>query len=55
MKLTLIICLKVAVVTVGFPATSLLLARARICISAAHTMEDMVKALEVLLKLILTY
>ncbi|CAA3017571.1 long chain base biosynthesis 2a [Olea europaea subsp. europaea] len=43
-------CLKrnVAVVTVAFPATPLLLARARICISAAHTREDLVKALEVI-------
>ncbi|PWA49052.1 long chain base biosynthesis protein 2a [Artemisia annua] len=43
-------CLKrnVAVVTVTFPATPLLLARARICISAAHTQEDMVNALEVI-------
>ncbi|GJY32291.1 long chain base biosynthesis protein 2a [Tanacetum coccineum] len=41
-------CLKenIAVVTVAFPATPLLLARARICISAAHTREDMVKALK---------
>ncbi|CAI0446713.1 unnamed protein product [Linum tenue] len=39
---------KVAVVTVAFPATPLLLARARICISAAHTKEDLVKALEVI-------
>lgn len=35
--------------TVAFPATPLLLARARICISAAHTREDMNKALEVIL------
>ncbi|XP_075500461.1 long chain base biosynthesis protein 2b-like [Primulina tabacum] len=43
-------CLKrnVAVVTVAFPATPLLLARARICISAAHSKEDLVKALEVI-------
>lgn len=43
-------CLKhnVAVVTVAFPATPLLLARARICISASHTKEDLVKALEVI-------
>jgi hypothetical protein len=39
--------LQVAVVTVSFPATPLLLARARICISASHTKEDLVKALEV--------
>ncbi|KAB1217515.1 Long chain base biosynthesis protein 2a [Morella rubra] len=43
-------CLKqnVAVVTVAFPATPLLLARARICISAAHSKEDLLKALEVI-------
>ncbi|GAB2217028.1 hypothetical protein Droror1_Dr00000186 [Drosera rotundifolia] len=37
-------CLKrnVAIVTVGFPATPLLLARARICISASYTKEDLV-------------
>ncbi|GFP82428.1 long chain base biosynthesis protein 2a [Phtheirospermum japonicum] len=42
-------CLKrnVAVVTVAFPATPLLLARARICISASHSREDLLKALEV--------
>ncbi|KAG5614341.1 hypothetical protein H5410_014165, partial [Solanum commersonii] len=41
-------CLKqnVAVVVVAFPATPLLLARARICISAAHSKEDLIKALE---------
>ncbi|KAM0929034.1 hypothetical protein ACQ4PT_001868 [Festuca glaucescens] len=38
---------KVAVVSVGFPATPLLLARARICISASHTREDLIKALDV--------
>lgn len=32
---------------VGFPATPLLLARVRICISASHTREDLVKGLEV--------
>ncbi|RZS14220.1 hypothetical protein BHM03_00045888 [Ensete ventricosum] len=37
----------VAVVTVAFPATPLLLARARICISASHTREDLMKGLEV--------
>ncbi|GAA0166224.1 transaminase [Lithospermum erythrorhizon] len=43
-------CLKqnVAVVTVAFPATPLLLARARICISAAHSREDLLIALEVI-------
>ncbi|XP_049409951.1 long chain base biosynthesis protein 2a-like isoform X1 [Solanum stenotomum] len=39
---------KVAVVTVAFPATPLLLARARICISAAHSRDDLIKALEVI-------
>ncbi|XP_039133623.1 long chain base biosynthesis protein 2d-like [Dioscorea cayenensis subsp. rotundata] len=45
-------CLKqnVAVVTVAFPATPLLLARARICISASHSREDLMKGLEVLSK-----
>ncbi|KAK7395971.1 hypothetical protein VNO78_16619 [Psophocarpus tetragonolobus] len=43
-------CLRqnVAVVTAAFPATPLLLARARICISASHSREDLVKALEVI-------
>ncbi|KAJ7541375.1 hypothetical protein O6H91_10G056900 [Diphasiastrum complanatum] len=43
-------CLKrnVAVVTVGFPATPLLLARARVCISASHTKEDLDLGLEVI-------
>ncbi|KAI3956555.1 hypothetical protein MKW92_008144 [Papaver armeniacum] len=43
-------CLKrnVAVVIVAFPATPLLLSRARICISASHTREDLLKALEVI-------
>ncbi len=42
-------CLKrgVAVVVVGFPATSLLMGRSRICISAAHTREDLHEALKV--------
>lgn len=39
---------QVAVVTVAFPATPLLLARARICISASHSREDLIKALEVI-------
>ncbi|XP_062197683.1 long chain base biosynthesis protein 2a [Phragmites australis] len=39
---------KVAIVTVAFPATPLLLARARICISASHTREDLMKALDVI-------
>ncbi|XP_071693222.1 long chain base biosynthesis protein 2a-like [Rutidosis leptorrhynchoides] len=38
----------VAVVNVAFPVTPLLLARARLCISAAHTRDDLVKALEVI-------
>lgn len=37
----------VAVVVVGFPATELLLSRARICISAAHTREDLEYGLQV--------
>ena len=37
----------VALVVVGFPATPLQTARARICISAAHTRKDLDKALEV--------
>jgi hypothetical protein len=34
-------------VVVGFPATPLMTARARVCISAAHSKEDLDKALEV--------
>ncbi|KAG5230387.1 serine palmitoyltransferase family protein [Salix suchowensis] len=43
-------CLKqnVAVVMSAFPAVPLLLSRARICISACHTKEDLLKALEVI-------
>jgi serine palmitoyltransferase len=43
-------CLKrhIAVVGVAFPATPLLLARARMCLSASHTKEDLLKALEVI-------
>lgn len=37
-----------AVVVVGFPATSLLTARARVCISAAHTRTDLDYCLRVL-------
>lgn len=37
-----------AVVVAGFPATPLLLARARICLSAAHTKEDLDWALQVI-------
>ncbi|KMZ59378.1 Long chain base biosynthesis protein [Zostera marina] len=40
-----------AVVTVAFPATPLLLSRARICISAAHTREDLNKALMIIGKI----
>jgi serine palmitoyltransferase len=40
--------LQVAVVTVAFPATPLLLSRARICISASHTREDLEQALQVI-------
>ena len=43
-------CLKrgVAMVVVGFPATPLLTARARVCVSAAHSREDLDYAVEVL-------
>lgn len=43
-------CLKrgLAVVVVGFPATPLILARSRICISAAHTRADLDFALKVI-------
>ena len=37
-----------AVVVVGFPATPLLLSRARICISASHSREDLTAALGVM-------
>ena len=37
----------VAMVMVGFPATPVLLVRARLCISASHTQEDLDYALEV--------
>ena len=37
----------VALVVVGFPATPLQTARARICISAAHTRKDLDDALKV--------
>ncbi len=42
-------CVQVAVVSVGFPATPVFLGRARICISAAHTKEDLNQALKVLI------
>ena len=43
-------CLKrgLAVVVVGFPATPVILSRARFCISAGHTREDLLKALEII-------
>ena len=37
----------IAMVVVGFPATPLLSARARICISASHSHEDLKWALQV--------
>lgn len=37
-----------AVVVVGFPATPLLLARARICLSSAHTKQDLDTALSII-------
>ena len=37
----------VAIVVVGFPATPLLTARTRVCISAAHSRADLDYALEV--------
>jgi serine palmitoyltransferase len=36
------------VVVVGFPATSVILSRARFCISASHTHEDLVRAVKVI-------
>jgi serine palmitoyltransferase len=43
-------CLKrgVAIVVVGFPATSVILSRARFCISAGHTREDLDYAVKVI-------
>lgn len=38
---------KLAVVVVGFPAVPLMASRTRLCISAAHSREDMDTALEV--------
>jgi len=38
--------LKLAVVVVGFPATPLLMSRARFCISAEHKREDLEWALD---------
>ncbi|XP_020245393.1 long chain base biosynthesis protein 2d-like [Asparagus officinalis] len=42
---------EVAVVVVAYPAVPLLLNRARFCISASHSREDLVKALEVISKI----
>jgi serine palmitoyltransferase len=39
---------QLAVVLVGFPATALLLGRVRICISAAHTLEELKVAVDIL-------
>ena len=43
-------CLKrgLAVVVVGFPATSVILSRVRFCISAGHTQDDLDKALDII-------
>ena len=43
-------CLRrgLAVVVVGFPATPVILSRTRFCISAGHTREDLLKALEII-------
>ena len=38
----------IAIVVVGYPATSIVDSRARFCISAAHTREDLEAALEVI-------
>jgi serine palmitoyltransferase len=38
----------IAVVVVGFPATRLFYARTRICISAAHSRQDLEKGLAIL-------
>jgi serine palmitoyltransferase len=37
----------IAIVVVGFPATPLLTARMRVCISASHSRQDLDYALEV--------
>lgn len=39
---------KIAVVVVGYPATPIISSRARFCVSAAHTREDLDRALEVI-------
>lgn len=43
-------CLKrgVAIVVVGFPATTVILSRARFCLSAGHTREDLERAVKVI-------
>jgi serine palmitoyltransferase len=43
-------CLKrgVAVVVVGYPATPVIMSRARFCVSAAHTKEDLDFAIKVI-------
>jgi len=38
----------VCVVVVGYPATPIIESRARFCLSASHTREDLVKALGVI-------
>ncbi|CAH8386313.1 unnamed protein product [Eruca vesicaria subsp. sativa] len=40
----------IAIAVVGFPATPLMLGRARICISASHSKQDLIKALEIISK-----
>ncbi len=42
---------RLAVVLVGFPATALVLSRMRICISAAHTLEELKLAVQLLDKI----
>ncbi len=44
------LCLErnLAVVLVGFPATALILSRMRICLSAAHTLEELKLAVELI-------
>ena len=37
-----------ALVVVGYPATPILEARTRICVSAAHTYEDIKKAVDII-------
>ena len=41
-----------AVVVVGFPATPLLLSRARVCISASHSRSDLAAALDVMAEVV---